>query len=280
MRGVIEDTYSIICPTRNEELGTIQQPQLGREAHPGAIYYYLGDAYRVMEIVGNEVRVVRLPDTKKLTKADINTDVPACSATTCRALTRASSTYSFGNLTVDECISSYRTYQRFPRQKLDKEAIPAPISYRFETRGLWIDVDRELREHVYKVVPASAPDADALQMALHGLEHLLIELIPTVALCDRRDLGGHYITLGPSGTVARLYIYDLFPGGIGLAERAFGELPILLERVYDVLRNCPCTSGCPECLDAGWCHIDNNNLDKAATMMLVKGLLDKRAALP
>jgi ATP-dependent helicase YprA (DUF1998 family) len=51
----------------------------------------------------------------------------------------------------------------------------------------------------------------------------------------------------------------------------------LLERAYAVVSGCTCPSGCPQCIQAGWCTREFEPLDKEATLYLLARLLGGRA---
>ena len=118
-----------------------------------------------------------------------------------------------------------------------------------DTIGLWVDVPVQLE-----------PD----QASLHALEHGLVNALPLALLCDRRDLGS-------SSEERRLYLYDFAEGGIGLAEKAYHMLETLLERAAILLRDCPCTEGCPSCMQLPGCPQGNSSLDKVGGLALLEG---------
>lgn len=45
-----------------------------------------------------------------------------------------------------------------------------------------------------------------------------------------------------------MFLYDNYPGGIGLSEPLFGLHETLLERTRELIDGCPCESGCPSCV--------------------------------
>ncbi len=45
-----------------------------------------------------------------------------------------------------------------------------------------------------------------------------------------------------------LYLYDNFPGGIGLSEPLFRAAPELLRAALDLIQGCDCSGGCPTCI--------------------------------
>ena len=45
-----------------------------------------------------------------------------------------------------------------------------------------------------------------------------------------------------------LYIYDAYPGGIGISEPLYRACNTLLNRSLELIRACPCDNGCPSCV--------------------------------
>ena len=46
----------------------------------------------------------------------------------------------------------------------------------------------------------------------------------------------------------RIFVYDNYPGGIGLAEPLFLMRDTVLNRTRGLIAGCPCQSGCPSCV--------------------------------
>jgi hypothetical protein len=88
--------------------------------------------------------------------------------------------------------------------------------------------------------------------------------VPLGLLCDRRDFGS-------SSEGGRLYLYDFAEGGIGLAEKAYHVLEQLLGSALALLRGCPCSDGCPSCMQIPGCPRGNNGLDKIGGAALLEG---------
>ena len=45
-----------------------------------------------------------------------------------------------------------------------------------------------------------------------------------------------------------LYLYDNFPGGMGLSEPLFREAALLVREAMALVEGCDCTGGCPACI--------------------------------
>src|SRR5260370_14520556 len=88
-------------------------------------------------------------------------------------------------------------------------------------------------------------------------------------MCDRRDLGtaggerppsaaseiDWEDLAGPTNTSEakasfepNLYIYDAYPGGIGISEPLYRACDTLLNRTLELINACRCENGCPSCV--------------------------------
>lgn len=294
MRSASRESYAIVCAGQAEPLGTIEPPQLYREAHDGAIYYHQGEGYRVQQIdlAAREVRVV--PERKDHLTQPLPTLAVSeeAKATLDLRASGVAAVLSFGRVQVSEEIAEFRELRRHPRQVVGTAKLALPYTYELDTTGFWIDLDANLQQELRALQPTASgqshralshPPGNMLRAALHSVEHLLREMMPTVALCDRRDLGSYFAERLFPQDYARIYVYDLYPGGIGLAERGYRHIMTLLGRAYDVVAACPCTSGCPYCIHAGWCYQENRDLDKDAALYLLGRLLTRptsRSTIP
>jgi len=45
-----------------------------------------------------------------------------------------------------------------------------------------------------------------------------------------------------------LYIYDAYPGGIGISEPLYRACDTLLNGTLELINACPCENGCPSCV--------------------------------
>jgi DEAD/DEAH box helicase domain-containing protein len=100
-----------------------------------------------------------------------------------------------------------------------------------------------------------------------ALSHTLGQMAALFLMCDRHDLG---VALGDNGQgearVQRgrrggpaappppddyepiVFIFDCYPGGIGLSEPLYRLHDRLLRESRSLIASCPCRDGCPSCV--------------------------------
>ena len=140
----------------------------------------------------------------------------------------------------------------------------------FFTKAVWFNIPLEIQ------VALDELGKKALGGAIHAVEHGMISLFPKHVLCSRWDIGGVSIDIDPLYNQPMIYIYDSFPGGIGLAERAEQNILTLLKDTLSMIRACPCKedSGCPSCIQSPKCGNGNEPLSKSGSIYLLSHLIE------
>jgi DEAD/DEAH box helicase domain-containing protein len=248
LRGTSREPYTLQAD--QVRIGTIEPPYLQRECYPGALYLHNGRGYRVLGI-DERTRVVRLEVESVHTRTSPIVDIEVAPrdeplASRSLQLGEVCVEVSVGPLRVCETVAGYRESVRGQSMTCQLEQ---PLVTQLDTVGLWVDVPAGLE-----------PDEDSL----HAMEHALVNALPLGLLCDRRDFGS-------SSEGARLYLYDFAEGGIGLAEKAYHVLEQLLGSALALLRGCPCSDGCPSCMQIPGCPRGNSGLDKIGGAALLEG---------
>jgi DEAD/DEAH box helicase domain-containing protein len=110
------------------------------------------------------------------------------------------------------------------------------------TTAYWVTIPRPLFESL------PFPSVDRLN-GLHGLAYALAQLSSVFLMCDRRDLGAA-VEFGLEDPTFHptVYIYDNFPGGIGLSRPLYEIREDVLAAVAQLIRSCGCDDGCPSCV--------------------------------
>jgi DEAD/DEAH box helicase domain-containing protein len=236
-------------------------------AHPGAIYLHQGESYLVRELdLAAGHAIVELAHVDYYTQPREINDVRIVRSAVHKQVGRA--TASLGAVQVTQQVIGYRRVQQFREEVLSVEDLNLPAQT-FDTVALWWEVPPGILMRVNR---------RRLDVAggLHAVEHAAIGLLPLLTMCDRWDIGGLSTTHHPDTNGAHVFIYDAFPGGIGIAEKGFELLGDLWRATYEAIRDCLCDGGCPSCIQSPKCGNSNDPLDKQAAVLILAQLLRGR----
>lgn len=89
------------------------------------------------------------------------------------------------------------------------------------------------------------------QNGLTGLGNAFRTVAALLVMCDPHDLGVALTEDISGGMLAwepNLYLYDAYPGGVGLSAPLFRLAPRLIAQTRELIRNCGCDAGCPACV--------------------------------
>jgi DEAD/DEAH box helicase domain-containing protein len=250
-------------------LEVLSQRRAYASAHPGAILYHQGESYRILRLdlaggVATAQRVKTVDYTEPINQPSIAVTAERRRRPLNGARGRGvGSTLSVGTVEVTDEFVGYRR-KHYDRVVQTHDLDLPPVQ--FATVGVWCAVSRRIRDAV------RAAGRDWLG-GLHAAEHAMIHLLPLFAMCDKRDLGGMSTAAHPDvGGGAVIFIYDGYPGGIGIAEKAFEVFEQLTAATCEMVRDCACEDGCPSCVYDRQCGNDNQLMDKQAALLILDRL--------
>ncbi len=259
MGGAEGETYTVLCEGR--VLETMDRGQAFREAHPGAVLLHQGMQYLSRGLdTGTHLITVEPVEVDYYTKPLKEEEVRVIGTRDARWIGDLG--LNFGDVTVHEQYTGFKKILDGATIAVESLDLPA---IEFNTTAVWFELPSSL-------VHAVSSNGSDLHGGLHGTEHALIGMFPSVVLCDRWDIGGLSVPAAPPGGGPTVFIYDGYEGGIGLSETAYYRFEHLVRTTADLVRSCGCSEGCPACIYSPKCGNDNQPLDKAATCMIL-GLL-------
>jgi DEAD/DEAH box helicase domain-containing protein len=232
--------------------------------HPGAIYLHQGESFRVRELdltVGHAI--LEPVQAGYYTQPREINDLRILRSVAHKQHGIAVAT--LGEVRVTQQVIGYRRVQQFREEVLGVEDLDLPAQT-FDTVALWWDVPETVTAQVAR---------RRLDVAggLHAVEHATIGLLPLFAMCDRWDIGGVSTPHHPDTGTAQVFLYDAYPGGVGITEKGFDLLVDLWRATLEAVRDCPCEGGCPSCIHSPKCGNNNQPLDKEAALLILGELL-------
>jgi DEAD/DEAH box helicase domain-containing protein len=269
LRTVTSDNFLVIDTTardaqqtkRRQIIAEVDWGSAFATIYPKAIYLVESDPYEVQELHfrEDEEKVAYV----KRVSVDYFTD--AISAKGVWILRRladrehAACVAEQGEVLVAEKVVGFKKIKMGTLENVGSGEVELP-QQEMQTTSAWLTVPEDVLGRV-------SPSREALIDGLRAVAYLLHHLAPIFLLCDTRDLGSWLGDTTPARTGAvatresakqrlmsaerfnpTLYLYDAHAGGIGLSERVFDVLPLLLQRGLETLQACPCRWGCPSCV--------------------------------
>jgi DEAD/DEAH box helicase domain-containing protein len=259
--------YSIVIGDTGELLGTADEHRAYATLHPGAVYLHQGEQYLVDELdLVTRVAVVTSADPDFYTQSRDITDIEVVDAEEVGATGDVDA--FFGTVRVTNQVVSYVKKLVSTNDVVEEIPLPLPPQH-LETKAVWWTIPPV-------VIDRAAVSARELAGAVHAAEHAAIGLLPLVATCDRWDVGGVSTPMHPDTGRCTIFIYDGYPGGAGIAERGFRTADRWLAATLEAIRQCPCSRGCPSCVQSPKCGNGNEPLDKQAAAALLAAILGRR----
>ncbi|WP_266076915.1 DEAD/DEAH box helicase [Haladaptatus caseinilyticus] len=268
LRTIDEREIDLLDRSRDDVISSLPFSDALNDAHPGAIYHHQGQSYEVVDLDLTKDVAELSPTwadyhTKTLHEKGITVEEDVDEKT---LSTRSDCIVRFADVTMRKRITGFERRDAKRGETLGSESLDLP-ELTLRTKALYFtipdDVERELR----------AMDGE-FDGAIHAAEHGMISLFPLELLCDRRDIGGLSTPVHPHTGVSTIFIYDGYPGGVGLTREGYETVESLMRNTCEMIRDCNCDSGCPSCIQSPHCGNANEPLDKRLSSHLLSLLTE------
>jgi DEAD/DEAH box helicase domain-containing protein len=264
IRSTSGENFAIIDTSTDSLLETVEASFAFSQIHPGAIYLHQGESYIITRLdLANRTAYAEPTTAAYYTQAKEITDLHIIRVTSEKSRGRVR--VYLGEVEVTTTVVGFKRKAQFTEEVIGEELLDLPPQH-FPTVALWFDLPPEA---IARLVEAQLDFAGGL----HATEHAAIAILPLFALCDRNDIGGVSTPLHPDTGKAQIFIYDAYPGGIGIAEKGFDLVDELWQATLKAITECPCQEGCPSCIQSPKCGNNNRPLDKKAAQLLLGELL-------
>ncbi len=259
LRSVSSDNFVIIDETDSPEvIGEIDFTSALTTVHPKAIYIHGARQYHVERLdFEHRKAYVKQVDVDYFTQAIEYTQVRKLEVEAQEA-TSGPALKAHGDVQVRSQVVGFKKIKFYTLENVGHGKLELPED-EMHTTSFWITLGRELLD----ALPFSVSER---QDGLFGLLHALESVACLLLMCDPVDLG---TTIGEGAPGSSefsnpwddapesrkeeffeptLYLYDSYPGGIGLSEPLFRLHDTLIARTRELIADCQCETGCPSCV--------------------------------
>jgi DEAD/DEAH box helicase domain-containing protein len=262
LRATDPDAFTVVDGTSGDVLGLVERSRAYSTVHEGAVYLHRGESYLVRELDLTTLHAVVEPFTGNWytqAKKETMTSIVAPRSVEWRL----GMELSFGEIEVTEQVVAYERKTLSGQERIELVPLELPATT-FATEAVWF-----LPEAVQL---AELDEMPRLLGTLHAAEHALIALLPLWAMCDRWDIGGLSTNVHPQTGRPTVFVYDGHAGGIGITERGFEQFEGWTRDTAAMIAGCPCTDGCPSCVQSPKCGNLNDMLDKQGALTFLSRL--------
>ncbi len=272
LRTVGDRAIDLLNARSNDVIATLGFDDALRDAHRGAIYHQQGQTYEVAKLdLDRDVAELQptwadyYTQTLSEKSIEVNEDL-VDESLPYDEHTDETARIHYADITLTERITGFQRKDRKTGDVIGEADLELPETT-LRTKAMY-----------FTVPPAVETDLRSrftnheFNGGIHAAEHGMISLFPLLLLCDRGDIGGLSTPYHPHTDRATVFIYDGYPGGVGLTEAGFDVVEELMTRTTGLISDCDCADGCPACVQSPQCGNGNEPLAKAPAVTLLRQL--------
>jgi len=265
LRSISSDNFVVVDITEKPKvIAEVDFSSALTTLHPKAIYICEGEQYFVEEFNYEQRKAyVKKTEVDYYTDAIDYTNVKILDVFDRNDLPQG--WVSHGEVHVATQVVGFKKIKFHTMENVGSGELQLPQN-EMSTTSFWLTIPAE----IYQTLPFAA---EQRINGLFGLSYLLHHVAPLFLMCDLHDLGvaiGDNLTgqsipprelprrrlpqeeraqtiLNPDFS-PNLFLYDNFPGGIGLSPALFKLRTTLFEACLGTIESCPCAEGCPSCV--------------------------------
>lgn len=240
LRSAAQENVVIIdisTPANTKVIGEMDTYSAMTLLHEEAIYIHQGTQYQVEKLDWEEKKAfVREVDVDYFTDANLAVELKVLSED--KSASFSGATVSYGDVSLLAIPTIFKKIRFHSHDNIGSGPISLP-PMEMHTNATWMSFD----------LPENWTE-DQLTDALTGAAYAISSFVPLFIHCDRSDISVVPQVKAIHNEKPTLFIYDSYPGGIGLSERVYDVLLPLLEKTKQHVLLCPCEHGCPACIGA------------------------------
>jgi len=278
LRSVADGNFVVVDRTEGKQtiIAEVDYSSAALTLYEGAIYMIQSQPFQVEKLdwPGRKAFVVR-------TSVDYYTD--AIDYTKLKPLERfdgskaGEGTCHHGEVHVVRRVSGYKKIRFYSHENIGYGPVSLP-DQELQTSAVWWQLDQPTLDGAFASRQDALDGFLGAAYALHTVASLAVmaearDLQKSVgsgdaayfATTDRRGRGqwrdAEGLPKNPDAASAFLptvYLYDNYPGGIGLSEPLFRRASQLVRSAIDLVRSCSCTVGCPACVGPALASDESN----------------------
>lgn len=204
--------------------------------HDEAIYLHEGVQFQVEKLDWEHKKAyVREVDVEYYTDANLAVKLKVLSID--RTTNRRTTTINQGDAAVNVMATMFKKIRLTSFENIGYGPVKLPEE-ELHTSATWIEI-KEADPSI---------ETKTLEQLLMGISNVIRHIVPIHVMCDRNDIHVVSQIRAEHSQLPTIFIYDHYPGGIGLAEDVYKRFDEIKAAAINLVRRCPCEDGCPSCI--------------------------------
>ena len=263
LRSISSDNFVVVDTTQaSKVIAEVDFTAALTTLHEKAIYICEGEQYFVEKLDYAERKAyVKKTDVDYYTDAIDYTKIKILDAFDTKRLDRFDATH--GEVHVATQVVGFKKIKFHTQENVGAGDLSLPQN-EMHTTAYWVTIPADLIQ--------SLPfGAEEKINGLYGLAYIIHHVAPLFLMCDIHDIG---VSIGDNASgeslpprdlrgkvqplhgpvyadidfAPNIFIYDNYPGGIGLSPSLYDLDKTLLDYCLKTIAACPCRDGCPSCV--------------------------------
>lgn len=263
LRSISSDNFVVVDTSQKPKaIAEVDFSSALTTLHPKAIYICEGEQYFVEKLDYQQRKAyVKKTDVNYFTDAIDYTKIKILDVFNKKDLKKC--TISHGEVHVATQVVGFKKIKFYTMENVGAGDLSLPQN-EMHTTAYWLTIP----SHLFRDLPFTS---EQKINGLFGLAYLLHHVSPIFMMCDLHDIG---VSIGDNATgksipprdisskihreevnflndmefEPNIFIYDNYPGGIGLSPSLFELEDKLLRHCRETIEACPCKEGCPSCV--------------------------------
>ncbi len=241
LRSAASENFVIVDitdPAHHRVIGEMDRYTVPMLLHENAIYMHEAQQYQVEKLDFDACKAfIRKVDVGYYTDADLNVSLSLLDVEQ-QQEAPGGGICALGEVKVTTLVTMFKKIRFDTHETLGFGHVRLPETD-MHTTAMWWTLADEL---------ASRFSSDTLKNGMLAIANLLRIVAPLYLMCSPQDVVVVYQVKSPITDQPTIILYDSCPGGIGLAQKAYGMQCLLLEKALQIAQDCPCAKGCPSCV--------------------------------
>lgn len=258
LRSASQENVVIIDQSRREKakvIGEMDRFSAMTLLHDEAIYLHQGIQYQVEKLDWEEKKTfVREVQVDYYTDANLAVLLRVLEVDKEKKTETAA--FGFGDVTVQAKATIFKKIKFETHENIGSGPIHLPEE-ELHTNAAWVQVNDSERQNWNDI---------KLEEALLGTANVLGHVAALKVMCDPSDLHVFPQIKAVHNEKPTIFLYDRYPGGVGLSQKVYEQMPEIISEAHRLISRCPCESGCPSCIGVSGGDQTKNN-----ALRLLKG---------